>query len=353
MKIVYLVASSDISGGQRVIFQQAEGLAKQNIDVTLVCHEPPPTWFSIQHAKWETSPFSESAAIQKSDIRVATYWPTVPAAVHSFNGPVFHLCQGYEADLSFNRPFLNEIEAAYAHKTTKLTVSPHLTTRLKSVGHPQVFYVGQTFDANEFPPKRIRNFHSNQPAILLAGIFEADVKGIRETLEALSRMHAAGAPFRLHRISTWSQSTEEKNIFSAHIYDLRLMPGEIARAYRESDILIGPSHPEEGFGLHVLEGLSSGLPALLSDTPAHRHIAADAADYFRWGDPKDILRKLKRLLQNPIRRQQLSWMGPAAAAGFSTEKVVNRLIKLFSRSLTGKKLIEDKTHKNTDPTFLL
>ena len=114
---------------------------------------------------------------------------------------------------------------------------------------------------------------------------------------------------------------------------MRLPPVEMARTYRESDLLIGPSHPEEGFGLHVLEALSSGLPVLISDTPSHRHIARQAAEYFKWGESQDILVKLKNLLNNPSRLSELSEMGPPEAGRFSTATVTDRLVQLFNRSL--------------------
>ena len=333
MKIVYFVASSDISGGQRVIFQQAEGLAKLGHEVILACPEPKPTWFPIRNAKWVMMPFSRTQVLRKADILVATYWTTVHQARHAFSGPVFHLCQGYEADFSFNQPFLKEIKAAYAEETIKLAVSHHVAARLKSAGYSQVAYVGQTFDSDEFPPAKKRNFDRHSPTIILAGIFEAEVKGIREALHAMSQLHQTGVSFHLHRISTWPQSTAEKHVFSAHTYDLRLMPEEMARAYRDADLLIGPSHPEEGFGLHVLEALSSGLPTLLSNTPAHLHIARNAAEYFQCGDPTDILEKLKALLPNRSHLQELSRLGPVEAARFGTENVVKNLIRLFTRSL--------------------
>ena len=99
--IAYLVPESGISGGQRVIFQQAEGLARADAAVTLVCPSPPPDWFPLEAARWEQSEFSASGALAAADVRVATFWTTVAPAVFRARGPVFHLCQGYEADLSF------------------------------------------------------------------------------------------------------------------------------------------------------------------------------------------------------------------------------------------------------------
>ena len=333
MKIVYLLASGDVSGGQRVIFQQAEELAGKLQTVTLVCPEPKPKWFPIERAIWEKKPFPESTALLEADVCVATYWTTVAAAVRAFEGPVFHLCQGYEADFSFNAPFKRKIETAYAQKTHKLAVSHHVADRLKSVGYDPVSYVGQTFDPSEFPPGAIRTFNTDCPVILLPGIFESDLKGIREALEALAVLRRLEIPFFLHRVSTWPLSEAEDRIYRAQRYSLRLTPSEMAAAYRNSDLLIGPSHPAEGFGLHVLEALSSGLPVLISDIPGHRHIAREAAEYFTWGDSKEILIKLKDLIKNPLRLRELSKMGPPEAGRFSTAAVAGRLIRLFEQSL--------------------
>jgi glycosyltransferase involved in cell wall biosynthesis len=334
MKVVYLAASSDISGGQRVLFQQSEALAGRGHTVTIVCPDPPPTWFPLQRTRWEMSSVARSNALPEADICVATYWTTVrPATIH-FSGPIFHLCQGYEADFSFNAPLLRDIEAAYAQHTHKLTVSPHVAQRLEAVGHSPVTYVGQTFDPAAFPPPEQRPFDRHPPTILLIGIFEAEVKGIREGLSALAGLRASGTPFHLHRISTWPLCQEEQAVFAADTYRFRLSPSQMAQAYGSADLLIGPSHPEEGFGLPVLEALSSGLPLLLSDTPGHRHIAGTAAHYFPCGDISGLRFSAKRLLENGQLRAELSAKGPGQAARFRTETVADRLIDVFTKALT-------------------
>lgn len=333
MKITYLLASNDVSGGQRVIFQQAEALADLGCKVTLVCPEPKPTWFPLRKSQWEMSPFSESRALAEADIRVATFWTTILPAVNDFRGPVFHLCQGYEADFSFYAPKREEIESAYAKNTHKLSISPHIANRLKTAGYAPVTYVGQVFDSLEFPVAEERSFVTHPPRVLLVGIFEADVKGIREALEALAELQRSEVEFTLHRVSPLPQSGTEHNIFPAHDYSHCLLPSQMGEAYRNSDLLIGPSHPEEGFGLPVLEALSSGLPVLISDTPGHRHIARDAAEYFPCGDASTLASQITALLQNPARRSELSTKGPIEAARFSTADVGEKLLGVFTRVL--------------------
>ena len=126
---------------------------------------------------------------------------------------------------------------------------------------------------------------------------------------------------------------EEKSVFMPDKYHFRLTPSEMGESYRRSDLFIGPSHPEEGFGLPVLEALSSGLPALLSDTPGHRHIARAAAEYFPCADSAAIGSNVLKLLVDRTRRTELSAMGPLETARFRTEDVAERLLAEFLKAL--------------------
>jgi L-malate glycosyltransferase len=332
VKIAYLVPESEISGGQRVVFQQAEELAGRGLSVTLVSPSPKPRWFPLEGARWEQSEFRSSPALSEADIRVATFWTTVAPAVDGARGPVFHLCQGYEADLTFYAHRRDEIRRAYSLPTRKLAIAPHIEERLKSEGYRPVAFVGQAFNPDDFPPAKSRRFDAEPPVILLVGTYEADVKGIRETLEALRTARAKGIAYRLHRISTTPPSEEEKALGLAAEHRSGLLPMKMSAAYQASDLLIGPCHPEEGFGLPVLEALSSGLPLLLSDTPCHRHIAREAAVYFRCRDVSDLLAALESVLPDSDRRRRLSEAGQREALRFRTADVVDRLLAEFDRA---------------------
>lgn len=332
MKIAYLVPESGISGGQRVIFQQAEELARRGLAVTLVSPSAPPTWFPLKGARWEESEFSRSPALVDADIRVATFWTTVGPAVKGARGPVFHLCQGYEADFTFYADRREEILAAYALPTRKLAIAPHIEQRLRAEGYSPAPFIGQAFDAEEFSVARGRRFDADCPMILLVGTFEADVKGIREALEALQAARASGMRFRLRRISTTPVSDGERAFGLADEHSVGLLPGEMVAAYRSSDLLIAPNHLEEGFDLPALEAISCGLPVLISDTPGHRFIAREAAAFFPAGDAAGLLLALRAILNDPLRRSQLSELGPREASRFSTAKVADRLLAEFENA---------------------
>jgi glycosyltransferase involved in cell wall biosynthesis len=99
-------------------------------------------------------------------------------------------------------------------------------------------------------------------------------------------------------------------------------------AYSASDVFIGPSRREEGFGLPALEALACGVPCLLSDTPAHREFAGDAAAYFADGDPAALADAIPPLLSEESRARARR-EGPAAAGEFDTARVAERLERAF------------------------
>lgn len=301
--------------------------------MTVVSPDPSPDWFALRAARWERSSFASSPALRQADVRVATLWTTVAPALAGASGPVFHLCQGYEADFSFYASHREAICASYAAPTRKLAVAPHLVERLLREGYGPVAMVGEAFEASDFRPAPERRFDGDRPVVLLVGIYDADVKGIREAGEALAGLRFDGFSFLLRRVSTLPPSSAEMGAGLVDEFHVRLTPAEMARAYRSSDLLIGPSHPEEGFGLSVLEALSSGLPVLLSDTPGHRYIAREAAVYFPCGDRDALARAGKDVLGDPPRRAALSALGPAEATRFRTAEVADRLLAEFERAL--------------------
>ena len=335
LRVAYLLESTELSGGVKVVLQQAEALARRGHRVGVVSPGPPPAWLPLARARFERSSFRESRELAEADIRVATFWTTVSPALEGARGPVFHLCQGYEGSFSFYADRREEIEAAYRAPTRKLTVSKALAARLHAIGFGPAESVGQAFDPREFFPQADpAPGPAAVPVLLVVGPYEADVKGIAIALEGLRLWRQRGGVFRLVRVSTHAVSDEEKEAGLAGDYHHRLSPDRMPFAYRAADLFLGPARPEEGFGLPVLEALASGLPCLLSDTPGHREIAGDAAEYFPDGDPEALAGALSRL-SIPAARVRARTEGPRAAARFDAADVAANLEAAFERARPG------------------
>jgi len=327
LEIAYLLESTALSGGVKVVLLQAEALARRGHRVTVVSPESRPDWFPLSRARFERSAFHESTELPRADVRVATFWTTVAPAVEGARGPVFHLCQGYEGDFSFYAGKRGPIEEAYRAPTVKLVVSETLRRRLAEKGFGSATNVGQAFERSGFSPAAERPVE-DPPVVLVVGAYDADVKGIAIALAGLALWRRRGGRFRLRRVSPFPAGEEERSSGLVDEFHHSLAPERMPFAYRASDVFVGPSRREEGFGLPALEALACGVPSLLSDTPAHREFAGDAASYFADGDPNALADAIPLLLSDEA-RDHARRAGPAAAGGFDTAKVAERLEKAF------------------------
>ena len=334
MRIAYLLESGELFGGAKVILMQAEALALRGHDVTVVCPGTAPGWFPLKKARLEQTPFVDSRALAQADIRVATLFRTVRPALENFRGPVFHLCQGYEAEIEFYREIRDEIRDIYLLPTFKLAVSRVLAERVAGFGFGPVIDVGQAFDATEFSPGTERPA-ADPPVVLVVGPVEIEFKGVAIALRGLEIFRRRGGRFRLRRISYFPPSGMDSEFLAPNEFHHHIAPERMPSLYRASDAFVGASRVEEGFGLPSLEALSCGLPTLLSDVPGQKDIGGKAAQYFRDGDPESLADAMPQLLADQT-RALARVAGPAEAARYDTAKVAERLEAVFQKALANR-----------------
>jgi glycosyltransferase involved in cell wall biosynthesis len=333
MKIAYLLESTGLFGGVKVVLQQADALARRGHRVTVVSPEPAQDWFRLARARFERSSYRDSSALAEADVRVATFYRTVPLALEGARGPVFHLSQGYEGGFRYyhDAGLVDEIDRVYRLPTRKLAVSASLARRLESLGFGAVTDVGQAFDPGEFSPGPERPAN-DPPVVLVVGAVEVESKGIEVALAGLAEFRRRGGRFRLRRISNAPPGPVERGFGVADEYHTHLPPERMPFAYRASDLFVGSARAEEGFGLPSLEALACGLPCLLSDVPGHREIAGQAARYYEDGNPQSLAAALPPML-TAEERARARMAGPAEAARFDSASVAERLERAFREAL--------------------
>ena len=331
MRIAYLLESGEFFGGVKVMLMQAEALSRRGHRVTIVSPRPAPDWYDFGRVGFEQSEFRLSRALRDADVRVGTFFRTVPAALEGARGPVFHLCQGYEGGISFYRDVSPEVERIYRLPTRKLTISDVLADRLERLGYGPVLNVGQALDRAAFRPGPPRP-PSDPPTVFVIGALEIDLKGVDVALRGLELFRRRGGRFRLVRASYFPPSDAERRMGLTDEFHHMLPPERMPDAYRAADASINAARPEEGFGLPALEAIACGLPTLLSDTPAHREIAGDAAWYFPDGDAEALAGAMPEILSAAARARARE-AGPAAAARYDTDRVAERLESAFREAL--------------------
>lgn len=107
---------------------------------------------------------------------------------------------------------------------------------------------------------------------------------------------------------------------------------DLAAIYSLAAVYIQPSY-YEGFGLPVLEAMSTGVPVVASKTQALVEIAKDAALYANPYSVSDFASKIKSVVNNETLRRELIKKGFAVSKYYSWEKSANNMLKTYTEVL--------------------
>lgn len=328
LNIAYFVEDTAQSGRVRVQLAQADALIARGHRVRLVTTGLPVTWRSSR-AEWiYVDDFTDYDA-SGDDFVVATSWPTVPIAFGVADKRAVHLCQAYEGSFTAYQPIRADIDAAYRLPIPKLVVTKSLISICKQFTD-DVTYVGQIVDAEFY---RARTPVENEPLrVLLSGGSQIDHKGIDEGYGAAAHARWFHQKFDLIRVSPWAPSREEPldNVQEFHV---ALDTREMTRLMHSCDVLIGPNHAEEGFGLPAAEAMASGIPTVLTSIPSHLSFD-DVHDYAVFAPPENAVAlgdALIEALSDYELRERLRSRGRAVAEQWRAENAAERLEQFFLR----------------------
>lgn len=311
----------ELGGGVKVVFQHARLLHESGHVVTILARGPEPVWIGFPgvYENYE----SGMPSLPSQDLVIGTWWETLPVADALSMGPVVHFCQGYEGDLAHLAPVKSQIEDVYQRPRPTFVVSPHLAKMLGDRYGRESFLVPPPLDplfrpAWRFRPKRI-------PWVMIAGIFEAEVKGIPTALAAIRMLRSAGQECRVLRLSVLPLSATEEALLKPERYLCGVSPTQVAEALRACDLLLFPSLAMEGFGLPVLEALISKVPVVASEIPALGHLSEPAVIKVPVKDSEAFAASARTLLQDSSRWRKARRSGHDAAQAFRPEAIARRL----------------------------
>ncbi|OGO03793.1 MAG: hypothetical protein A2Y91_06050 [Chloroflexi bacterium RBG_13_54_8] len=199
-----------------------------------------------------------------------------------------------------------------AERLAKLGLLPETSNKVVELGHP--------VNTDLFRPRNTPPADSGID-ILSVGklIYE---KGHHIVIHALADLLKSRADLRLRIVGDGEYRRVLEEL--CHRYGvadkvsfLGLVPNEkLADIYRTCDIFV--HHPvavdtwEEYFGVAVVEAMSSGLPLVVSDCGALRHVVPESAGFIvRHQDPAILRGKVKLLMENPQVRDDMGAQGRA------------------------------------------
>ncbi len=131
---------------------------------------------------------------------------------------------------------------------------------------------------------------------------------------------------------------EEKSLIQEHGIEHKVIrqeadDSELSYLYRHAECFVFPSL-YEGFGIPILEALSSGCPAVLSNASCFPEIAGNAAVYFESTDPVSLTMALKKVCGDRNYRSQLIQLGNKKAEEYSWEKTAEKTRAVYYSCLS-------------------
>ena len=326
-RLLYLLPTSELYGGIRVVLEHAEGMARRGWEVAVAGPGAAPDWHPLA-VPYRQVDLDRPQTLPPADVVVATFWTTV-AAAHASGAPhVFHFCQGFEGVHREYAPILPRIDAVYRLPIPKLLVSAHLEPVLAERYGCRTHVIGQAIDGERFAPGTLRE-RPRPLRIGVVGPFGVRSKGIPELLAGLALARRRGFALEVHRASADPQSAEESALGVVDRFEHRLPTAEMPAFYRRLDAYVHPSHDEEGYPLPPLEAMACGVPVAVTRIRSFAVVPDEAVVRYPWGDPEAVPAVVEALADPPTRRR-LRRAGLAYAASMTLDRVLDRLEAAFA-----------------------
>lgn len=337
MKIAYLLESTDLCGGVKVVLRQAEALLKRGLDTVVISPDAYPAWFEgdvhyVQNDPIDADILKRFQGIVGTTTRLVNSVYGYP----DFRNRLWHLIQGYEGNLPELAPLQEQIQKAYALPIPKMTISENLAAYLRKI-FPEGFFtsIGQGLETKYFYPANPTSTPQDAGVdrLFLIGPLYISVKQIQLGLKAFYKVRQRYPLLKLVRVSSVDTRAEEEKLVGpiAH-YHVHASPQEVGRIMRSgSGILFSPSNSNEGFGLPAIEAMASGVPTVLSDIPSFRTYAVpgDYALFVPCNHPDAMAGAVCHLIGNASMRKQLIQRGLEVSSRFAFDKVAAAIEKEF------------------------
>jgi len=173
----------------------------------------------------------------------------------------------------------------------------------------------------------IARYRDGVPNILFVGRMEPR-KGLIHLLRAFRKLQRDGVRARLLLVGTGPGEREARRyVLTRQLEGVeflgRVPEAQKAQLFKTADIYVSPATGRESFGIVLLEAMSAGAPIICSDIHGYRGVVRRERDgiLVEPGNADALAAAIRRLIEDPALRAQLSRAGEERAQLFTWERV--------------------------------
>lgn len=178
-------------------------------------------------------------------------------------------------------------------------------------------------------------------AIGFLGRMDESRKGLAVLLRAFEVLGAERDGLRL-LIAGPGDADDVLERVPASLRDRVVLLGQVSeqdkvRMLHSVDVFCAPNTGGESFGIVLAEAMAAGAPIVASDLDAFRRVlqGGRAGELFATGDPADLARAARLLLDDPERRAKLSAAATSAVSAYDWSMVARDVVSVYETVVLG------------------
>ncbi|WP_342000954.1 glycosyltransferase family 4 protein [Microbacterium sp. LWH7-1.2] len=348
-RIIFVLNATSISGGIRIVFELANGLADRGFDVEIWSLQDEPTWFDLRVPVSTFRNYEDLLLSLRNEdaVKVATWWETAEVvwlATVSHGIPVY-LVQEFETWFYPDDPAAQAaVVASYRREHLALTEASYQRQELAQVGL-QTTLIPNGYDPGVF--HEIAGWAREERTVLALGRsffqknFAMTERAWRSLGDARPKLLLFGA---------------EPDIVVDPMVDYRVRPRDeqVNELYNTATVFVQTSR-HEGFCLPILEAMAAGCPVITTDSHGNRDFCRDGENCIvvPQDDEKALAAALVRLLDDPQERERLRLAGLATAAAYRWPDVLDTVADFYEGVVaagSAGRPVAEPARERSDPT---
>lgn len=320
-RVIFVLNATSVSGGIRVVVEEAEGLAARGFDVEIWSLQGTPEWIELSVPVISFRSYEDLLLALRNEraIKVATWWETSEVVfLASINhGIPVNFVQEFETWFYPDQPWSRSaVATSYRPELRTLTTGQFQRGELAEIG----------VDATLIPPGYDPDvFHVDETVVREADIVLAlgrsfFQKNFAMTQRAWERLGDARPKLLMYG--------NEPDLIAHAAADYVIRPDDdgVRTLYNRATCFVQTSI-HEGFGLPILEAMACGCPVITTDAHGNRDFCVDGENCLivPQDDDAALAEAMRRLLADEELQQRLREGGLRTAERYCWPVVLDEL----------------------------